>query len=78
MGKSLGVRIPKTIINQVGFRENTNLVFKVTDKGLLISPNRQNRQGWNEIFKTTSSRQKEQLIISEEIVNQFEKDEWQW
>ncbi len=83
IGNSLGVRIPKAIIQQVGFKEDTNLVFKVTDAGLLISPVREPREGWEEAFKTTSKKQsnkqqKEQMLMGDNIVNDFDKDEWTW
>lgn len=50
IGNSCGVRIPKTIINQMGFKEGINLVFKITDEGLLIYTARQNRDNWKEAF----------------------------
>jgi antitoxin component of MazEF toxin-antitoxin module len=43
VGNSLGVRIPKAIIAQVGFLEDSDLVCKVTDEGLLISPSCQEK-----------------------------------
>ena len=45
IGNSFGVRIPKAIIQQIGFKENMNLVFKVTEEGLLISSEKQ-AQRW--------------------------------
>lgn len=43
IGNSFGVRIPKAILQQVGFNTDTNLVFKVIDDGLLISPEKHAR-----------------------------------
>ena len=51
VGNSLGVRIPKAIIAQVGFKEDTSLVFKITEEGLLISSLKGAREGWGEAFK---------------------------
>jgi antitoxin component of MazEF toxin-antitoxin module len=42
---SFGVSLPKAIIQQVGFKENMDLVFKVTEEGLLISPEKQAKEG---------------------------------
>lgn len=78
IGNSFGVRIPKAIISQAGFKEGADLVFKVTDEGLLISPVRQIREGWDEAFKTEGKKQKKRLLLGEEIVNQFDQDEWEW
>lgn len=78
VGNSLGVRIPKAIIAQVGFDVRTDLEFKVTNEGLLISPLRQPREGWEKAFKSTSKSKKEELHLGEEIENAFDKDEWEW
>lgn len=79
VGNSYGVRIPKAIINQVGFNEDTPLAFKVTEGGLLISPLRQPREGWEEAFKPVGKRKhKETLLIGEEVVNEFDEKEWTW
>lgn len=75
IGNSLGVRIPKALIAQLGFTENINLVFTVTEEGLLVSASRHSRQGWTEAFKTAS---KERLLVGDEVVNEFDKDEWEW
>ncbi len=78
IGNSFGVRIPKAIIHQAGFKEDTNLVFKVTEEGLLLSPVKQNREGWDEKFKAAGKDLKEPLLVGEEIENAFDKDEWEW
>lgn len=75
IGNSMGVRIPKALIAQAGFKENAELVFKVTNEGLLISAPGNSREGWNEAFKKAG---KERLLMGEEATNQFDKDEWEW
>lgn len=75
IGNSLGVRIPKAIIHQVGFKEDTNLVFKVTDEGLLIAPEHTVRQGWDEAFKAANKQEKS---LMGHFSNTFDEDEWQW
>lgn len=75
VGNSLGVRIPKAILAQLGFKEYTNLEFKVTQEGLLISPTRHSREGWKEVF---DEAQKEHLLMGEKIVNEFDENEWEW
>lgn len=78
IGNSLGVRIPKAIIHQVGFTEETILAFKVAKEGLLLSPVRQVREGWEDAFKASSKDKKEQLLLSDSLENSFDKDEWEW
>lgn len=80
VGNSLGVRIPKAIIAQVGFKEDTDLAFKVIEEGLLIMPVRVRalREGWKEAFKSPKRKRKEELLMGEEVINEFDRDEWEW
>ena len=77
IGNSFGVRIPKTIIQQVGFKENMDLVFKVTKEGLLISPEKQTREGWEQKFKSSKKGLKKPSLLGD-FCNEFDKDEWAW
>ena len=77
IGNSLGLRIPKPIIAQVGFKEDTDLAFKVTEEGLLITPVRATREGWKEAFKSPK-KHKKTLLIGDEVINKFDRDEWEW
>lgn len=75
IGNSFGVKIPKAIIQQVGFKENTNLVFKVTEEELLISPEKQAREGWEQKFKSFKKSLKNSSLLGE-FPNEFDNDEW--
>lgn len=77
IGNSFGVRIPKTIIQQVGFKENMDLVFKVTEKGLLISPEKQAREGWEQKFKSPKKEIKKSSLLGD-FPNELDRDEWKW
>ncbi|MFA6915044.1 MAG: AbrB/MazE/SpoVT family DNA-binding domain-containing protein [Parachlamydiales bacterium] len=77
IGNSFGVRIPKTIIQELGFKENMDLVFKVTEDGLLISPEKKAREGWEQEFKSSKKKIKKPSLLSE-FPNEFDKDEWKW
>lgn len=78
VGNSLGVRIPKGIIAQAGFTEETLFAFKVIEDGLLLAPISQARKGWAQAFKPSRKARKEPLLLGGEIVNKFDKDEWEW
>lgn len=77
IGNSFGVRIPKAVIQQLGFKENTELIFKVTEDGLLISSKKQAREGWEQKFKSSKKRLKKTSLLGE-FPNEFDKDEWEW
>ena len=74
IGNSLGVRIPKAILAQVGFEEGISLKIKVVDQGLLISPVHSKRQGWAEAFEKAP---KSPLIMGD-FANQFDENAWEW
>lgn len=78
VGNSLGVRIPKNLIAQLGITEESQLAFKVTNEGLLISPIRSSRQGWAESFKYGGKPRKDTLVMGEKIINKFDQEEWEW
>ena len=77
IGNSLGVRIPQAIIQQIGFKINMNLVFKVTEDGLLISSEKQAREGWEQKSKSPDKRLKNPSLLGE-FQNEFDKEEWEW
>lgn len=62
-------------MKQVRFKENTNLVVKVTEEGLLISPEKQTRKGWEQQFKSSKKRYKNPSLLGE-FPNDFDKDKW--
>lgn len=77
IGNSFGVRIPQAIIQQIGFKKNMNLVFKVLEDGLLISSEKQARDGWEQKFKSSEKKLKNSSLLGE-FPNEFDKDEWEW
>lgn len=77
IGNSFGVRIPQAILQQMGFKNNIDLTFKVTDNGLLISPKKQARDGWEQQFKFSEKKSKNPSFLGE-FSNAFDKDEWEW
>lgn len=77
IGNSMGLRIPQAILQQIGFEKNMNLVFKVTEEGLLISSEKQVRNGWEEKFKPPEKEIKNPSLLGE-FQNEFDKDEWEW
>ena len=50
IGKSHGIRIPKTLVEQAGL-ENTQLELEVVEDGLLVRPVKKARQGWREAYE---------------------------
>ncbi|MGP8091963.1 MAG: AbrB/MazE/SpoVT family DNA-binding domain-containing protein [Candidatus Sulfotelmatobacter sp.] len=78
IGNSRGVRIPKPFIEQCGLGETVDL--RVANDCLIISPERQPRQGWDEAFRMSGQAANDELLLEGEIVepNEFDHKEWRW
>ncbi|MCP4719282.1 MAG: AbrB/MazE/SpoVT family DNA-binding domain-containing protein [Desulfobacteraceae bacterium] len=78
IGNSQGVRIPKAIIEQAQL-ENKELVFKISDDGLLIQPLQKPRKGWKEEFDKILKVEETDSIDQEWLDAQLTDDEdWEW
>lgn len=76
IGNSKGIRIPAPILEQCGFDKSAGLT--VEENALVIKPVKKARQGWDEAFKKNKSKAPEDLLISANVPNQFDTDEWTW
>ena len=78
IGNSQGVRIPKVIIEQAQL-EGTELVFKISDEGLLIQPLKKPRKGWkkefDKILKTKGADQIDQEWLDAPLTDNVD---WEW
>lgn len=74
IGNSHGIRIPKSVIEQAGLAD-VELSFKVVPEGLLVSPIRKPRDGWEEAFRT-AGKQHEDLL--QNVSNKFDEEDWEW
>ncbi len=59
IGNSQGIRIPQALIKQANLQDQ-EFEIQVVDNGLLITPIKKIRQGWEEQFKSISAAQIEQ------------------
>jgi antitoxin MazE len=78
IGNSQGVRIPKAIIEQAQL-EDKELVFKISDDGLLIQPLHQPRKGWkkkfDQIVKIKGAEQIDQEWLDAPLTD---NEDWEW
>ncbi len=61
IGNSQGIRIPQLLIQQANL-QNTEIEIQLVDNGLLITPIKTTRQGWEKQFKNLSAVQLKQEI----------------
>lgn len=75
IGNSRGIRIPKSILQQLNIEERVEL--EVHDKELLIRPVRSKpREGWAEEFALMHQNGDDTLLLDE--VHEKEEFSWEW
>ena len=75
IGNSKGLRIPKAILRQCGIKDMVDL--RVTDEGLMISPVKSLRAGWEEAIQL-EPRDDGEFACLQTPGNAFDAEEWAW
>ena len=75
IGNSRGIRIPKVLLEQVGFGSEVEIAIQ--NGQLVIRSADKPRKGWAEQFKAMAAQGDDQLM-DEPVPTDFEKDEWEW
>jgi antitoxin MazE len=75
VGNSRGIRIPKPLIEQCGFKDTVEL--RVDHDRLVIAPARLPRDGWEEAFRAAGSSVHDDLLL-DTPASQFDREEWRW
>ncbi len=77
IGNSRGIRLPKSVLEETGFREVVEL--RVVSGGLLLRPGRKAREGWAEAAKEMSERGDDAPLLTDDSGRtRFDRDEWRW
>lgn len=74
MGNSQGVRIPKTVLEQLGFGQEVEMAVEFDQ--LVIRSAHHQRRGWDEQFRAMAARHDDQLSLH--LANTWDEQEWQW
>ncbi len=76
IGNSQGIRIPKWLLEQLGFTKDVELAI---DQGQLIvrSPYRV-REGWDEQFRLMAERGDDYLVDGDASLTEWDEEEWEW
>ncbi len=77
IGNSKGVRIPKSLLEQVGL---TNEVEMIAQSGqLIIRPSYSPREGWEAQFIAMAQAGDDKLLDAEPLtLTEWEANEWEW
>lgn len=76
IGNSQGLRIPRAILEQCGFRGRVEM--RVEGECLIISPIAATRQGWDHAFRTMGAHGDDALILDDDLEHSFDAADWQW
>ena len=78
IGNSLGIRIPKALIEQAHL-EGKELEFQIVKDGLLVSPSKKPREGWKEAIEASLTAHGKEPQDSEWLDASLTSDEeWEW
>lgn len=75
IGNSLGVRIPKALLKQCGFKDS--IIVKVENNRLVLIPDNEPRRGWGNVFKEMAQVGDNKLVDADRE-STFDRDEWEW
>lgn len=77
IGNSQGIRIPKTLLEQTGLRDEVEV--SVQDDALIIRPVRRVREGWTDAFRQMA-RQRDDALLDDAppSLSSWDEDGWQW
>lgn len=74
IGNSRGVRLPKTVIDQVGLTDEIDL--RVENRCVVIAPLHQSRSGWADAAQRLRAESKG--LLDGHTSTRFDEDDWQW
>ena len=75
IGNSRGVRLPKLLIEQMGFSNEVEIV--VQDRQLVLRAKTHSRQGWDEQF-LSMAKHGDDKMFEEPVLTQWDRSEWKW
>ncbi len=75
IGNSRGVRLPKLLIDQMGFENEVEIL--VQRGQLVLRPILLPRRGWDEQFKAMAKTGDDQLI-DQPSSTKWDRSEWKW
>jgi len=74
IGNSQGIRIPKPLIQQARL-EGKELDIQVVNQGLLVTPSKKPRDGWEKAIEAVASNQSNDIADTEWLEAELTTDE---
>ena len=76
IGNSRGIRLPKTIIEELQLGEE--VLLEASHGSLVISPASAPRAGWEAAFREMARRQEDKLVDADSTPTVWDREEWEW
>lgn len=76
IGNSQGIRIPKVLLEQVGFKRDVTL--HVDKEQIVIRNVKIPRQGWAAQFQRMAELGDDTLLDEVDFANEWDEEEWEW
>jgi antitoxin MazE len=77
IGNSQGIRIPKLLLDQLGFGTEVEVV--VQQNQLVIRPLQHPRSGWEDQFRLMAERGDDELLDGDIVsLSSWDDEEWEW
>ncbi|MDP2362604.1 MAG: AbrB/MazE/SpoVT family DNA-binding domain-containing protein [Ignavibacteria bacterium] len=78
IGNSRGIRIPKSLINESGLKEDVEL--ELGDGQIIIKSVSANRANWDSAFKKMAKNKDDILMEPQSLyeATSWDKEEWDW
>ena len=73
IGNSRGIRLPKSIIEQCGFKDEVEL--EIDGNRLIIKPANRPRKNWEKFFKSADKNEK---LLIDLPPSEWDNQEWEW
>jgi antitoxin MazE len=78
IGNSRGVRIPKSLIDQIGLK--TEVELEIDHGQIIIKPISRSRDSWEMAFQKMAKNKDDILLDKDSLLSQskWDKEEWEW
>lgn len=73
VGNSLGVRLPKVVLQKYGFTDS--LILEETDQGLLLRKKQEKKLSWGDTYKAMAKEREDWSDLDATLLNGLEGDD---
>lgn len=78
IGNSQGIRIPKALLQQIGFTDTDMVTLEAQTDQLVIRPVVAARHDWDEQFQAMAAAGDDQLLDDDATLTDWDNAEWTW